>query len=223
MNTVLAAESLTKRYAGPQGELTVLDGIDLRVAAGETVAVLGPSGSGKSTLLSLLGGLEAPSAGTVRLGAIDLATCEAADLSRLRAERLGFVFQDHHLLPQLTAFENVCVPALAVGADMAQRARQLLADLDLAGRADHFPAQLSGGERQRVAVARALVMRPAVVLADEPTGSLDPRRAGTVIEAIAGLARRDGAAVVLVTHHAPLVAGFARRLVLEDGRLREAA
>jgi predicted ABC-type transport system involved in lysophospholipase L1 biosynthesis ATPase subunit len=218
MPAVLVAQQLVKRYPGSAGEVEVLAGIDLSVAAGEMVAVLGPSGSGKSTLLALLGGLEAPSSGTVRLGEVDLARADA----RQRCAHLGFVFQDHHLLPQLTAFENVCLPALAQGAAVEDRARELLASLDLGGRADHFPAQLSGGERQRVAVARALVLRPALVLADEPTGSLDPRRAGAVIDLVADLARRDGAAVVLVTHHAPLVAGFDRRLLLDAGRLLEA-
>jgi ABC-type lipoprotein export system ATPase subunit len=214
MIPALCATGLGKRY----GDLNVVAGVDLAIAAGETVAILGPSGSGKSTLLALLGGLDTPTTGSVRLGADDLASCPP----RVRAERIGFIFQDHHLLPQLTACENIGVPAMAVGADVAQRARQLLADLDLADRANHYPAQLSGGERQRVAVARALALRPSVVLADEPTGSLDPRRAAAVIELVVRLARRDGAAVVLVTHHAPLVAGFDRRLLLEDGCLREA-
>jgi lipoprotein-releasing system ATP-binding protein len=216
MSEVLSASGLEKRYE----DICVLAGVDLAVAAGETVAVLGPSGSGKSTLLAILGGLEPPSAGSVRLDGTDLATCSEPALARLRARRLGFVFQEHHLLPQLTALENVCVPAMAAGEDVAARARELLAALELGDRVDHFPAQLSGGERQRVAVARALVMRPAVVLADEPTGSLDPRRAAGVVALITALARADGAAVILVTHQAGLVEAFDRRLTLVDGRLQ---
>lgn len=220
----LVISGLCKRYPSPGGSLPVLDHLDLQIAPGSTVGILGPSGSGKSTLLAIIASLEKASAGSVKLGDTDITTLSGAALTVFRASCLGMVFQDHHLLPQLSAEENVLVPALAVGrvAEARSRCAELLTALGLDGRQQHFPAQLSGGERQRVAVARALINQPQLLLCDEPTGNLDPRHAGTVIELLASLARRDGATVLMVTHQRELVQGFDRRVELVAGRAREA-
>jgi putative ABC transport system ATP-binding protein len=199
-----------------------LCGVSLTVQPGEFVAVTGPSGSGKSTLLNLIAGLDRPSSGTVVVDGVDLATLGEAALARFRRRRIGFVFQFFNLLGSLTVAGNIAIPAQLAGVKpriAAQRVQELLDQLDLAGVADHFPARLSGGERQRVAVARALVNRPALLLADEPTGALDSRAGGHVMELLAGL-HRDGQTIVLVTHDAKLAATAADRVVtLRDGRV----
>lgn len=220
----LVITGLVKRYPTPGGSLPVLDHLDLTVEAGRTVAILGPSGSGKSTLLAIIASLEPATAGNVMLGDTAITTLAGTDLTAFRATRVGMVFQDHHLLPQLSAEENVLVPALAVGRVAAARARcaELLATLGLDGRQRHFPAQLSGGERQRVAVARALINRPGLLLCDEPTGNLDPRHAGTVVDLLTSLARRDGTTVLMVTHQRELVQDFDRQLELVAGRVKPA-
>jgi ABC-type lipoprotein export system ATPase subunit len=204
--------------------MPVLRGVSLTLAAGETVAVVGPSGSGKSTLLNLIGALDAPSSGRVILSGRDLAGLGEADLARVRNRELGFVFQLHHLLPQCTVLENVLIPTLALavsdeGGDPGERARQLLDRVGLGTRLHELPGRLSGGERQRVAVVRALINRPRLLLADEPTGSLDQDTAARLVELLVSLNRDEQVAVILVTHAPALAARMARRLLLRNGRL----
>jgi len=221
---MLVADDIHKAYPTPAGPLAVLAGVSLRVAPGESVAVLGPSGSGKSTLLNILGTLEPPTRGCVRLDEIEPAALAEPALARFRNRTLGFVFQDHHLLPQCTALENVLVPTLAGPADpdAARRATDLLARVGLADRVSHRPAELSGGERQRVALARALINRPRLLLADEPTGNLDETTAEGIAELLAELPRRDGVMLVVVTHTIALARRCDRVLRLHAGRLEPA-
>ncbi len=217
----LVATDVGKRYPGPEGEVTVLDGVSIARAPGESLCIMGPSGSGKSTLLAILGALETPTSGTVTLAGEDPARLPEKDLAAFRNRRVGFVFQDHCLLPQLTALENVLVPTLVAAPDAQapQRARALLEAVGLGARVAHRPAQLSGGEKQRVALARALVMEPALVLCDEPTGNLDARAAETVGSLLLELHAKRRSVLVVVTHSAELAGRFADRVTLKDGRL----
>jgi lipoprotein-releasing system ATP-binding protein len=217
----LVATDVRKRYAGPEGDVTVLDGVSIARAAGESLCIMGPSGSGKSTLLAILGALETPTSGTVTLAGEDPASLPERELAAFRNRRVGFVFQDHCLLPQLSAVENVLVPTLVAPPDpsAATRARELLEAVGLGARLAHRPAQLSGGEKQRVALARALVMQPALVLCDEPTGNLDARSAEAVGSLLLELHAKQRSVLVVVTHSAELAARFPDRVTLKDGRL----
>ncbi|MER3415969.1 MAG: ATP-binding protein [Gemmataceae bacterium] len=223
MQQGLEVHGLKKSYPSAQGPVEILRGIDLSVAPGESVAVMGPSGSGKSTLLYLLGTLEPPSAGTVRLDGTDPFALSGSALARWRNQRIGFVFQDHYLLPQCTVLENVLVPAVpwrGIDERMRERARELLARVGLGDRATAWPAQLSGGERQRVAVARALLLSPRLLLADEPTGNLDRRTAQAVVTLLLDLATHERAILIVVTHSREVALRLQRRYTLCDGFLQ---
>jgi lipoprotein-releasing system ATP-binding protein len=221
-DSILACAGVRKHFDDAGRRLEVLRGVELDVRRGETLAVIGESGSGKTTLLQILGGLDLPSAGTVRLAGTAFADLSDAARGDLRNRALGFVYQFHHLLPEFTALENVAMPLLVRRVPVTEarkEARWFLERVGLGERLGHRPAQLSGGERQRAAVARALVTRPQLVLADEPTGNLDGRNAAGVLELMLELNRELGTSLVLVTHSNEIAARMQRVLTLQDGTL----
>jgi putative ABC transport system ATP-binding protein len=200
--------------------LTILHPLSITIPSGRFLAIVGPSGSGKSTLLGLIAGLDAPTSGSVLIEDVDITRLDEDRLAKLRGEKIGFVFQFFHLIPSLTAQENVSVPMEIIGIrDARQRAEALLEEVGLTGRAHHYPSQLSGGEQQRVALARALANDPPIVLADEPTGNLDTRNGRHIMELLRGIHRTRGTTVVLVTHDSELASQADARLVLRDGRV----
>lgn len=219
---MLEVEGLAKHFPAPGGPLRVLDGVSLRLEPGARLAVMGPSGSGKSTLLSILGTLDEPTAGSVRLDGVDPFALPQGARPAFRNRAIGFVFQEHHLLGGCTALDNVVLPALAMGsvaAPVVERARALLDRVGLAGRQQSLPSELSGGERQRVAVARALLLGPRLVLADEPTGQLDSATAEVVTELLVELARETGGMLVVATHSDAVARRIGTVVRLEAGRL----
>jgi lipoprotein-releasing system ATP-binding protein len=220
---ILRTEGLAKAYALPKGELRVLEGIDLELERGDLVAIMGVSGVGKTTLLNLLGALDRPTSGRIWLDGQDLGTLSEAGLSALRNAKIGFVFQFFHLLPEFTAAENVAFPLLIRGAGKREafaRAREMLGEVSIGDKADLRPGQLSGGEQQRVAVARALINEPKLLLADEPTGNLDAKTGGIVLEIILELHRKRGLSSIVVTHNERIAARCDKVLVMEAGALK---
>ena len=221
MSNGLSAQSIQKRFPTRSGDLVVLRDVSLTLAAGEAAVIMGPSGSGKSTLLNILGTLEPPTAGSLTIDGCNPFELPEGQLARFRNQRVGFVFQEHHLLGQCCVLENVLLPTLAArgGPDASERARALLGRVGLADRLDHRPAELSGGERQRVAIARALINPPAVLLADEPTGNLDRATAERVASLLLDIHRDEHAMLVVVTHNQELADRFPRRFDVVDGTL----
>jgi putative ABC transport system ATP-binding protein len=220
MDTVLEAVRVGKQVSSPEGTLAILSDVSLAIGRGESVAIMGASGAGKSTLLALLAGLDEPTAGSVTLAGSDLTALDEDGRAAVRARHVGFVFQSFHLLPSLTALENVMLPLeLAQRGDARKDALEVLERVGLAGRVGHYPRQLSGGEQQRVAIARAFVTRPAVLFADEPTGNLDAATGERIMELLFGLNAASGATLVLVTHDSALAARCNRVIQLDAGRV----
>ena len=220
MDTVLAAERLGKQVSSPEGTLAILSEVSLEIARGETVAIMGASGAGKSTLLALLAGLDEPTSGIVRLAGNELTALDEDGRAAVRARHVGFVFQSFHLVPSLTALENVMLPLELTGrADARSTAREVLGRVGLAERVGHYPRQLSGGEQQRVAIARAFVTRPDVLFADEPTGNLDTATGERIMDLLFGLNSATGATLVLVTHDMALASRCGRVIRLDAGRV----
>ncbi len=217
---VLESRQVVREVSSPEGTLTIVADVSFGVERGESLAIVGPSGSGKSTLLAMLAGLDLPTRGTVLLNGVDLSTLDEDGRARLRAGHVGFVFQSFHLVPALTALENVMLPLELAGSERAtERAREALERVGLAPRARHYPRQLSGGEQQRVALARALVARPDVLFADEPTGNLDSVTGARIADLLFDLNREFGTTLVLVTHEIALARRCGRMLTLDAGRL----
>lgn len=219
----LRVDGVSKNF-GSDGQVRVLSNVSLSLKSGDAAAITGPSGSGKSTLLHLIGTLEPPSAGTIEIGGRNPYELSEPEIARFRNESIGFVFQDHHLLPQFTVLENTLVPALAFSGRQSSprgRAQELLGRVDLDHRLEHRPAELSGGERQRVAIARALMNRPELLLCDEPTGNLDATTANIVVDLLLELHEQEKNILIVVTHNLELAARFQRRFELREGRCVE--
>jgi putative ABC transport system ATP-binding protein len=220
IDTVLSAQGLGKQVSSPEGTLAILDDVSLAIRRGETVAIMGASGAGKSTLLALLAGLDEPTAGTVQLAGHELTSLDEDGRAAVRARHVGFVFQSFHLVPSLTALENVMLPLELSGRPDARAASlEVLGRVGLAGRVGHYPRQLSGGEQQRVAIARAFVTKPDVLFADEPTGNLDTATGERIMDLLFGLNAATAATLVLVTHDRTLAARCARVILLDGGRV----
>jgi putative ABC transport system ATP-binding protein len=220
MATMISVRGLSLRLVSGGRPVDVLTDVSLEIPARQFVAVAGPSGSGKSTLLGLIAGLDRPTAGSIRVAGVDLGALSEDGLARFRRDAIGYVFQSFHLIPTLTALENVALPLeLAGEPDALERAAALLEEVGLGARGHHYPAQLSGGEQQRVAVARAMSRRPPVILADEPTGNLDSATGSQIVELLLAANRAHGSTVVLVTHDAALAAHADRTIALRDGRV----
>ncbi|MES2292112.1 MAG: ABC transporter ATP-binding protein [Pseudomonadota bacterium] len=222
MAEMLRLENVSRRYKEGEGQLEVFRDLNMSLQAGEIVALVGPSGVGKSSLLHMAGLLEAPSGGEIYIHGAAVSRLPEQERTRIRRDMIGFVYQAHHLLPEFDALENVVLPQMIAGktrAEAAQEAKRLLTSLGLGERLTHRPAQLSGGEQQRVAIARALANRPRILLADEPTGNLDPRTSGGVFDALLQITRAEGLAALIATHNVQLAARMDRSLVLEQGRL----
>jgi len=219
---VIEIRDLYKRIWHGQGSLEILAGISLQIAGGEFVAVRGPSGSGKSTLLGLIAGLDRPTSGSIRIAGREISSLSEDEFARLRRHTIGIVFQSYQLIATLTAFENIMLPYQLAGGSLGEgvdRANSLLDQVGLASRSDHYPRQLSGGEQQRVALARAFMLRPDILLADEPTGNLDSQNGKHILSLMASMNRQHGTTLVLVTHD-PVLAGAAeRQILLNDGRI----
>ena len=219
---MIALREVSKTVTSGTEPLTILHPLTTEIPRGQFVAVVGPSGSGKSTLLGLIAGLDAPTTGSVLIDGVDITKLDEDALAKLRGEKIGFVFQFFHLIPSLTAYENVAVPMEIAGVDDAgDRARRLLEEVGLTGRAHHYPSQLSGGEQQRVALARALANNPPIVLADEPTGNLDSTNGRHIMQLLKDIHQSRGTTLVLVTHDAEVAAQADTRLVMRDGRVVE--
>jgi putative ABC transport system ATP-binding protein len=217
---VLTAENVSKQVSSPEGDLTILSDVSFSIARGETVAVVGASGAGKSTLLALLAGLDLPSAGRIWLNGSDLTELDEDGRAAVRAAHVGFVFQSFHLVPSLNALENVMLPLELAGADEPRKlAVEIMREVGLSERARHYPSQLSGGEKQRVAIARAFATEPAVLFADEPTGNLDSRTGGVVMQLMFDLNRNSSTTLILVTHDKSIAERCQREIALESGRL----
>jgi lipoprotein-releasing system ATP-binding protein len=220
---LLKVENISKEYPSPRGTLRLLSDISLTLSRGDAISIMGPSGSGKSTLLYVLGALEPPTSGTVTLDGRDPFQLNARQLAAFRNKQIGFIFQDHCLLPQCSVIENVLTPTLVSEnhGDQTARARELIEQVGLRERIDHRPAELSGGEKQRVALARALIMKPQLLLCDEPTGNLDQKSADSIASLFFELHERQQTILIVVTHNPELAARFPRRLQLKDQRLEE--
>jgi len=224
IDPIISLDEVSLSLASRAGPVQILDRITLAILPGESVGILGPSGSGKSSMLMIMAGLERASAGRVRVAGTDFAGKSESALARLRGRSIGIVFQSFHLVPTMTALENIALPLELAGArDATRRAVAALAGVGLAARAQHLPAELSGGEQQRVAIARAMVVEPALLLADEPTGNLDAKTGAGIIDLLFELQRRQAMTLVLITHDASLAARCDRSVVLSDGRVLEAA
>ena len=219
---MIQLRDVSKTVVSGTEPLTILHPLSLDIARGEFIAIVGPSGSGKSTLLGLIAGLDSPTSGDVLIDGVNITRLGEDGLAKLRGEKIGFVFQFFHLIPSLTAFENVAVPLEIAGArNASKRAQELLDEVGLQGRSHHYPSQLSGGEQQRVALARALANSPPILLADEPTGNLDSANGRHIMELVRNIHKVRGTTIVLVTHDAELAAIADARLILRDGRVVE--
>jgi lipoprotein-releasing system ATP-binding protein len=224
MSEVLRLEAITRRYKEGEGQLEVFSGLDLSLRAGEIVALVGQSGAGKSSLLHIAGLLEAPTSGEIHIEGVAASRLPDGERTRIRRSTIGFVYQAHHLLPEFNALENVVLPQMIAGRARAQAAKEgerLLTVLGLGQRLTHRPSQLSGGEQQRVAIARALANQPRILLADEPTGNLDPKTAGGVFDALISITRAQGLAALIATHNFELASRMDRALLLHQGKLIE--